>query len=68
LKHRKPTERSGARRWTRRAIVGPYIRTRQYIPAHDTFDYTPRLIEPYVAGPEGAPFSDAAANKVFLLD
>jgi hypothetical protein len=68
LKHRKPSGTSKAGKWKVRTIVGPYIRTRQYIPAWDTYDETPRLIEPYVAGPDGAPFSDAAANKVFLLD
>jgi hypothetical protein len=68
LRHRKPKEGGKSGKWKVRAIIGPYIRTRQYIPAHDRYDETPRLIEPYVAGPEGAPFSDRAANKVFMLD
>jgi hypothetical protein len=66
LRHRKPKEGAKSGKWTVRAIVGPYIRTRQYIPAHDRYDDTPRLIEPYIAGPEGAPISNA--DKVFLLD
>lgn len=68
LKHRKAKEGGKGGKWTVRAIIGPYVRTRQYIPAWDTFDETPRLIEPYIAGPEGAPFSDAAANKVFMFE
>jgi hypothetical protein len=66
LRHRKPVEGKAAGKWKVRAIIGPYIRTRQYIPAWDTYDDTPRLIEPYIAGPEGAPISNA--DKVFLLD
>jgi hypothetical protein len=68
LKHRKPKEGGKSGKWKVRAIIGPTIRTRQYIPATGEFDFTPRLIAPYIAGPEGAPFSDAANNKVFLLD
>jgi hypothetical protein len=66
LRHRKPKEGAKSGKWKVRAIIGPYIRTRQYIPAHDRFDETPRLIEPYIAGPEGAPLNNA--DKVFLLD
>lgn len=67
LRHRKPAKDSPSRKWKVRAVIGPYIRTRQYIPAWDVFDETPRLIEPYIAGPEGAPFSNTA-EKVFLLE
>jgi hypothetical protein len=68
LRHRKPKEGGKGGKWKVRAIIGPTIRTRQYIPATGEFDFTPRLIAPYIAGPEGAPFSDAANNKVFLFD
>lgn len=66
LQHRAPREGTKGGKWKVRAIVGPYIRERQYIPAWDTYDETPRLIEPYIAGPEGAPISNA--DKVFLLE
>lgn len=66
LRHRRPAEGSASRKWKVRAIIGPYVRTRQYIPAWDAYDDTPRLIEPYIAGPEGAPLSNP--DKVFLLE
>lgn len=66
IKHRASKGEPGkGGKWKVRAIIGPYIRNRQYIPAHDRYDDTPRLIEPYIAGPEGAPISNA--DKVFLL-
>lgn len=66
LRHRKPAKGAASRKWKVRTLVGPHIRTRQYIPAWDTYDDTPRLIEPYIAGPEGAPLSKTA--RVFLLE
>lgn len=63
---RRSSGGSGGGKWKVRAIVGPYIRNTQYVPAHDRYDHSPRLIEPYIAGPEGAPLSNA--DKVFLLD
>jgi hypothetical protein len=66
LRHRNPPTGAASRKWTVRAIIGPYIRTRQYIPAQGIFDYTPRLIAPYIAGPPGAPINNL--DKVFLLE
>lgn len=51
--------------WKVRALIGPVIRDRQYIPAWDTYDEEPRWIEPFWAGPPDAPISNA--DKVFLL-
>jgi hypothetical protein len=52
--------------WTVRALVGPVVRDRQYIPAWDTYDENPRLIEPFWMGPPDAPISNP--DKVFVLD
>jgi hypothetical protein len=51
--------------WSHRTIVGPVVRTRQYIPALDIYDEEPRFIEPYIAGPPDAPIRNI--DKVFLL-
>jgi hypothetical protein len=66
LRHRKPKEGAKSWTWSHRVVVGPFIRTRQYIPAHDRYDESPRLIEPYVAGPPDKPIRNT--DKVFLLD
>jgi hypothetical protein len=57
---------SGGGKWKVKTVVGPVIRTRQYVPAHDEYRDGFWEIEPYVAGPLDAPWSDKA--RVFLLD
>ena len=67
LKHRTKGEGSGkGGQWKVRTVIGPVIRTRQYVPAYDEYREGVWMIEPYVAGPEGAPWSKNA--KVFLLE
>lgn len=60
----KPGEREY--QWDHRTIVGPVVRHRQYIPAWDTYDEEPRLIEPFFMGPPDAPIRNI--DKVFLLE
>lgn len=52
--------------WKVRALVGPIVRDRQYIPAWGTYDDEPRFIEPYWAGPPDAPISNI--DRVFTID
>lgn len=63
---RKTGGSGGGGRWKVKTIIGPVIRTRQYVPAHDEYRDGVWMIEPYVAGPEDAPWSKNV--KVFLLD
>jgi hypothetical protein len=62
IRTQKPREGEPAFRWKKRRIVGPFVR-QQWYPSEET--HKPKLIEPYVAGPEGAPISNA--EKVYLL-
>lgn len=62
LRQQKPKEGEPAYRWKKRRIVGPFIR-RQWYPSEEI--HKPKLIEPYIAGPEGAPIGNA--EKVYLL-
>jgi hypothetical protein len=67
LKHRaKAGDPGGGGRWKVKTVIGPVIRTRQYVPAYDEYRDGVWMIEPYVAGPEDAPWSKNA--KVFLLE
>lgn len=52
--------------WGVKTVVGPVWRSRQYIPATGEYDESGRMIEPYVAGPDDAPWSESA--RVYLLD
>lgn len=63
----KQAARTGAKEytWKVRALVGPVVRDRQYIPAWGTYDEEPRFIEPYWAGPPDAPISNV--DRVFKL-
>ncbi|MFJ1700474.1 hypothetical protein ACIOHC_36385 [Streptomyces sp. NPDC088252] len=63
IRSQKPKAEEPAYRWKKRRIVGPFTR-RQWYPSQGT--HKPKLIEPYIAGPEGAPISNA--EKVYLLD
>ena len=56
----------GGGKWKVKTVIGPVIRTRQYVPAYDEYREGVWMIEPYVAGPEDAPWSRSA--KVFLLE
>ncbi|MFI0265573.1 hypothetical protein [Streptomyces luteogriseus] len=62
LRSQKPREGDPAFRWKKRRIVGPFVRN-QWYPSEET--HKPKLIEPYIAGPEGAPIGNA--EKVYLL-
>ncbi|MFD4858349.1 hypothetical protein [Streptomyces atratus] len=62
LRTQKPKEGEASYRWKKRRIVGPFIRN-QWYPSQDA--HKPKLIEPYIAGPEGAPIGNA--EKVYLL-
>lgn len=53
-------------KWKVKTIIGPVIRHTQYVPAHDEYRQGTWVIEPYVAGPADAPWSENA--KVYLLD
>ncbi|MFE0472398.1 hypothetical protein ACFW2V_12360 [Streptomyces sp. NPDC058947] len=64
LKHRTSSGGGGGK-WKVKTIIGPVIRTRQYVPAHDVYREGLWEIEPYLAGPPDAPWSKNA--KVFLL-
>jgi hypothetical protein len=67
LKHRaKAGDSGGGGKWKVKTVIGPVIRTRQYVPAYDEYRDGVWMIEPYVAGPEDAPWSKNA--KVFLLE
>ena len=57
---------SGGGKWKVKTIIGPVIRTRQYVPAYDEYRDGVWMIEPYIAGPRDAPWSEK--TKVFLLD
>lgn len=62
LRQQKPKDSEPAFHWKKRRIVGPFVRN-QWYPSEDT--HKPKLIEPYIAGPEGAPIGNA--DKVYLL-
>lgn len=62
LRTQKPREGEPSYRWKKRRIVGPFVRN-QWYPSEET--HKPKLIEPYIAGPEGAPIGNA--EKVYLL-
>lgn len=66
LKRKTKDGGSGGGKWRVKTIIGPVIRTRQYVPAYDEYRDGVRMIEPYVAGPEDAPWSKNV--KVFLLE
>jgi hypothetical protein len=66
LKHRASASSGGGGKWTVKTVIGPVIRTRQYVPATGETREGIWEIEPYVAGPADAPWSKNA--KVFLLD
>lgn len=66
LKHRTKSSGTGGGKWKVKTVIGPVIRTRQYVPAHDEYREGIWEIEPYVAGPPDAPWS--ANAKVFLLE
>lgn len=53
-------------KWKVKTVIGPVIRTRQYVPAYDEYRDGVWMIEPYIAGPADAPWSKNA--KVFLLE
>ncbi|MFH9606925.1 hypothetical protein [Streptomyces sp. NPDC017448] len=62
IRSSKPKDGEPAFRWKYRRIVGPFVRN-QWYPSEET--HKPKLIEPYIAGPEGAPIGNA--EKVYLL-
>lgn len=62
LRQQKPRNSEPAFRWKSRRIVGPFVRN-QWYPSEET--HKPKLVEPYIAGPEGAPIGNA--EKVYLL-
>lgn len=62
LRTQKAKDGEPAYRWKNRRIVGPFVR-QQWYPSEDR--HKPKLIEPYIAGPEGAPIGNA--EKVYLL-
>ncbi|MER6605782.1 hypothetical protein ABT282_07665 [Streptomyces sp. NPDC000927] len=66
LQHRSKAGGSGGGKWKVKTIIGPVIRTRQYVPAYDEYRQGIWEIEPYIAGPADAPWSEKA--KVFLLE
>jgi hypothetical protein len=65
LTRRTSGSSGGGGKWKVKTIIGPVIRTRQYVPALDEYREGTWMIEPYVAGPEDAPWSKIA--KVFLV-
>lgn len=62
LRQQKPKDSEPAFRWKKRRIVGPFVRNQWY---PSTAEHKPKLVEPYIAGPEGAPIGNA--EKVYLL-
>ncbi|MFF4529214.1 hypothetical protein ACFY1P_08065 [Streptomyces sp. NPDC001407] len=69
LQHRNKSEESGkGGKWKVKTVVGPVVRYRQYVPAYDEYREYPegKIIEPYVAGPADAPWSEKA--KVYLME
>ncbi|MBD3004523.1 hypothetical protein [Streptomyces sp. 5-10] len=66
LRHRSNKAKGSGSSWKVKTVVGPVIRTRQYIPARNEYRDGIWEIEPYVAGDPDAPWSERA--KVFLLE
>lgn len=58
----------GGGKWKVKTVIGPVIRTKQYVPAYGELRecVPPKVIEPYVAGPADAPWSEKA--RVYLID
>ncbi|WP_371590881.1 hypothetical protein [Streptomyces sp. NBC_00470] len=65
IRKRAERAKAGGYTWKVQTLIGPVTRTRQYIPAWGTYDEEPRIIEPFWAGPPGAPVS--GSDRVFLL-
>ncbi|KPC90791.1 hypothetical protein ADL27_32530 [Streptomyces sp. NRRL F-6602] len=69
LQHREKGSGTGkGGKWKVKTVIGPVIRYRQYVPAYDEYREYPegKMIEPYVAGPADAPWSDKA--RIYLLE
>ncbi len=67
LQHRAKKESTGkGGQWGVKTIVGPVVRTVQYVPATKEYREGIWTIEPYIAGPRDAPWSPR--TKVYLLD